>query len=760
MKPWLARLASLRLTVILLLLVSGVLAAATIVESTRGAEAARAVYFSPACFALLGLFAANLLAALVERWPRNRWRVGFALTHSAILLVLGGALATALVKVEGRLPIWEGESAHTLYRGGAEEELEPFELPFAVRLDAFEIDTYPGTRRPRMFRSRVTVVDPARGGETPGVIEMNRPLRHGGFTFFQSSYQIQGGREMTILAVARDPGEPFVFAGYGLLVLGMIVVFATRLAQQRQLDARAKVVSLRVAASLVALLLAGGAARAATVPDAATVEALAPLPVQHDGRTMPLDTLARNSIFTVTGLAGWPGIEPAAMLLGWATDPGGWAEQPVVRVAGDVAERIGLPRGARYASFAELVRNASLGELVRAARAREGAEEKLAKLERHALDVEQRLVVLNDAFRGDLIRPIPAGEPDGDWLPLPGARGAADLRALGERLRAGAPPHYPSAAAMARELTYHRVRPARLAWWLLVPAALLAGAALARPARWLDWGAAALLLAGFATTSWGLAVRWQIAGRIPASNMYESMLFLGWGVGLAGVVAVALRSRILALNAAAMSALALALVDLLPVDPFVHPMPPVLAGTPWLAIHVPLMMLSYAALALVTFFAHLVVGVEVFAPARRDLAERWSRLAYWYTHVGSILLLAGILTGSIWAASSWGRYWGWDPKEVWSLVAFLAYMAILHARFDLQIRDFGVAVGAIVAFWTILMTYLGVNYVLAAGLHSYGFGSSSLVTWMAAIAALEALFLGAGWWSVRRRAVAIAAAPA
>ena len=60
---------------------------------------------------------------------------------------------------------------------------------------------------------------------------------------------------------------------------------------------------------------------------------------------------------------------------------------------------------------------------------------------------------------------------------------------------------------------------------------------------------------------------------------------------------------------------------------------------------------------------------------------------YWYIHVGSILLIAGILTGSIWAASSWGRYWGWDPKEVWSLVAFLAYMAILHARFDRQIGE-------------------------------------------------------------------------
>jgi ABC-type transport system involved in cytochrome c biogenesis permease subunit len=180
----------------------------------------------------------------------------------------------------------------------------------------------------------------------------------------------------------------------------------------------------------------------------------------------------------------------------------------------------------------------------------------------------------------------------------------------------------------------------------------------------------------------------------------------------------------------------------------------VLAGTVWLAIHVPIIMLGYATLTIVTFFAHLVVGAEILAPKRRDLIERWSQLAYNYTHVGSILLIAGILTGSIWAASSWGRYWGWDPKEVWSLVAFLAYMAILHARFDGQIRDFGVAVGSIVAYWTILMTYLGVNFVLASGLHSYGFGSSNLVKIMMLIAAVEVIFLAAGWAAVRRRRAA------
>jgi ABC-type transport system involved in cytochrome c biogenesis permease subunit len=117
---------------------------------------------------------------------------------------------------------------------------------------------------------------------------------------------------------------------------------------------------------------------------------------------------------------------------------------------------------------------------------------------------------------------------------------------------------------------------------------------------------------------------------------------------------------------------------------------------------------------------------------------------YWYIHIGAFLLIAGILTGSIWAASSWGRYWGWDPKEVWSLIAFLTYLGILHGRLEKVIGYFGVAMVSIVAFWTIVMTYVGVNYVLASGLHSYGFGGSGVVRWLLTVAAAETLFLGAG----------------
>lgn len=760
MRRFVQTLSSLKLTVVLILLLGVVLAAGTIKESLHGTEAGRAVYYSPWFFAMQGLFCLNLIAALVDRWPRNRWRVGFAITHLSMVVIFLGAVATYVYKVEGQIALWEGETTDAITQHGDHGEISHYPLPFQVRLDAFEIDTYQGTMRPAMFRSRVTVVDKARGVEMPAVIEMNQPLAYGGFHFFQSSYNQSGGREMSVLSVSRDPGQAIAFAGYGLLVLGMCVVFATRLAQARATAEAAAAKAARPASGAVAraaaaaLLLALAlvpAAQAAQVPDAAVAAGLRSLPVQHDGRTMPLETQAREAVWKITGLRAWPGIEPVAMVLGWTADPNGWVDQPIVKVGdAELAARIGLPAGTRWATFRTLASSGELQQIAREAAGREMQEQKPTSLDKAANALNERLGTLEAYFRGDALRVVPGRERNDAWSPLP-SRDPAALANLATQLRSGsAPVHYPTVSDIDRELQYNHFRLPRWAWLFLLGAAVAAAATVDENRLGLRPVAALGLLGGFVAMSWNIWLRWQIAGRVPASNMYESMLFLAWGVGLFGLVALLLRNRLLIANAAGMGALAMLLVDLLPMDGFIHPVMPVLANTYWLAIHVPIIVISYSVLAMGTGLAHMVLGIELFAPARRDLAERWSQLLYWYLHVGSILLIAGILTGSIWAASSWGRYWGWDPKEVWSLIAFLAYMAILHAKFDLQIRSFGVAAFSILAFWTILMTYLGVNYVLATGLHAYGFGSSNLVRIMVLIAAAEGAFLLAAWSRYRR----------
>ena len=107
-----------------------------------------------------------------------------------------------------------------------------------------------------------------------------------------------------------------------------------------------------------------------------------------------------------------------------------------------------------------------------------------------------------------------------------------------------------------------------------------------------------------------------------------------------------------------------------------------------------------------------------------------------------LLLAAGTILGGVWADYSWGRFWGWDPKEVWALIALLGYLAVLHARFAGWILDFGLAALSVICFSLVVMAWYGVNFVLGAGLHSYGFGGGGAPYVFSAIG-LQSLFVAA-----------------
>ncbi|MFN7966611.1 MAG: cytochrome c biogenesis protein CcsA [Acidobacteriota bacterium] len=761
MKPLLAKLASLKLAVILLILSLFALAAATIVESAAGTETAgRTVYYALWFQLLMGLFTANIVASIATLYPWGKRRLGFLMTHGALVLIVAGSAVTYLAKTEGQLALREGESASRFEQvigTGPTPATVPHDLPFTVTLKDFQIDYYQGTMRPAMFRSKVEVADPGTSKSFPFDIQMNQELAFHGWRLFQSSYQQQDGREMTVLTVSKDPGEPIVFIGYVLLLIGMCTVLATRISQVRASGMPGSGVSApkpmtlraRASASAMVLLLLGLANSIAHAAEPA--DTLRRLPVQHDGRVMPLDTLARETVLNISGQRAWQGMDPVDLVLKATADPQAWADLPLVKLgSGDLARAAGWPGQTTHASFHQLVSNQPVLQLMQEARQHSNEDKPLHGVLKDAQKLDGRLSLLQQLLERQLIRPIPdPNKPTDQWGLAPGGGSADELRALMTGTR---PAAWPNDSAIQRELRYNAMRPTRLAWWFLGAALLLSVLAWNLGKRWLDGLAVIGLVFGFAIMTWGIATRWAIAGRIPASNIFESLLFLGWGIGLFALIAyLVLRNRIVVVNAAAMATITMMLTDLLPIDGFIHPMPPVLSGTPWLAIHVPIIMTSYAVLALGVVFAHMQIGFTIFAPKRKELISKMSELLYFYTHVGSILLIAGIITGSVWAAGSWGRYWGWDPKEVWSLVAFVAYVAILHARWDQLLGKFGVAAWSIVAFQTILMTYLGVNFVLAMGLHSYGFGGSSVVQAMIAVAVAEALFIGWGWWADRKR---------
>ncbi|WP_242354775.1 cytochrome c biogenesis protein CcsA [Anaeromyxobacter sp. SG64] len=783
MKRLLNQLASLKLAVILLVLLLIGLAAGTIIESSRGAPvAARTVYYAWWFLALQGLFAVNVIASILSLAPWGKQRIGYLITHTSIIVIFLGAGLTYFFKTEGQLGLWEGQSAGEIAALDANgQPSAAHELPFLVKLDDFEVENYPGTMRPSQFRSRIHVTDRETKETFAAEVWMNHPLHYRGYSLFQSSYQQDRDpqtnevtREATVLSVSKDPGQNLVFVGYAFLVLGMIVVLGTRMAEAKkrgQLErmlagddagsARPSGRAGKTAAAIaLALFASAGSAQApAPAPAAmdgwAKVDAMRRLPVQHDGRTMPLDTLAREAVWNVTGSYTWNGEDPVVTVAQWLFDPMRAANTPLVQLGSpELAVAVGLPGGTKYASFAQLVSSQRVLGIMQQARQAAMSDRPRTGVLAQAEKLEERLVWMQGFLEKDKLRAIPvAGKPRARWgVPQPMST-VDDLVALstGPRLDG-----WPSPQAIDREILYKKVRATRVAWIILLGALVVSLVAWNRKSKLLEGLAFAGLLGGFAVMTWGIAMRWAVAGRIPASNMYESLLFLAWGVGLFAVVALpVLRNRLVVLNANAMAALTMALTDLLPIDRFIHPMPPVLSGTPWLAIHVPIIMIGYSVLALGVVIAHMQIGFTIFAPRRTDLTVRMSDLNYWYMLVGSILLIAGILTGSVWAASSWGRYWGWDPKEVWSLVAFLAYMAIVHGRFDKLIGQFGVAALSIIAFQTILMTYLGVNFVLGTGLHSYGMGDSPVVNWMIIVALAEAAFVTWGFLAHRKQEQAL-----
>ena len=120
---------------------------------------------------------------------------------------------------------------------------------------------------------------------------------------------------------------------------------------------------------------------------------------------------------------------------------------------------------------------------------------------------------------------------------------------------------------------------------------------------------------------------------------------------------------------------------------------------------------------------HLNLGLYFFAPQRAALLKTFSLFLYRALQVGTLFLAVGTMLGGVWASYSWGRFWGWDPKETWALIALLGYLAILHGRMVGWFKDFGTAVGSLLGFLLVLMAWYGVNFVLGTGLHSYGFGS-------------------------------------
>ena len=159
----------------------------------------------------------------------------------------------------------------------------------------------------------------------------------------------------------------------------------------------------------------------------------------------------------------------------------------------------------------------------------------------------------------------------------------------------------------------------------------------------------------------------------------------------------------------------------------INPLVPVLRDNFWLSTHVTTIIMSYGALALSWILANTILIRKKFGGLTKADEVYYSDHIYTTLKWGTIMLGAGIILGGVWADYSWGRFWGWDPKETWSLIAFIIYMAILHGRYTSWIPHHRFIPLVAGAFMSIMMAWFGVNYILASGLHSYGFSEGGAI---------------------------------
>ncbi|HXM74363.1 MAG TPA: cytochrome c biogenesis protein CcsA, partial [Chthoniobacterales bacterium] len=262
----------------------------------------------------------------------------------------------------------------------------------------------------------------------------------------------------------------------------------------------------------------------------------------------------------------------------------------------------------------------------------------------------------------------------------------------------------------------------------------------------------ALAIAGLLFHASGIAMRCLIAGRPPVTNMYESIIWVSFAVTFFAMIFFArYRTPIYLLAALPVTLVALLLVHQMPIamPASIDPLVPVLRDNFWLTIHVLTITLSYAAFALAMGFGHILLFRYARNPAKARADTAMHFWLYRVLQLGVLLLAAGTILGGVWANYSWGRFWGWDPKETWALIALLCYITTLHGRLAGWWTQFGLVVASVVCFLAVLMAWYGVNFVLGKGLHSYGFGIGG-ETYVATFVILDLAFVGFAIWRYRK----------
>ncbi len=490
--------------------------------------------------------------------------------------------------------------------------------------------------------------------------------------------------------------------------------------------------------------------------------------IQDGGRVKPAGTFFTESVLLVTGKMKFERRHATETCLLWIGDPRNYEQQPIVYLGDRSLKKIiGVDSKMKHFSPIALAQNEEFQKFLKEVEIRQKNKQKLNSTEQEALRLYGRIDRFYGIAQGTALKIVPFTKvTQNAWItPVDLMPGHEQAEGLDTKLRfdflavfgtvvqtykLNEKASFDSAAKVLvsiqekiaassgiqlstypvkQEIFYNELNPFSRAWKFYLAALILLGITAFWKNKWLTLSGILVFAAGAVIHTAGFVLRCWIAGRPPVSNMYESVIWVSWGaVFFASILAVIYRQKLYILAASAVSALGLILASGTPtvLNPHIAMLEPVLRSNFWLTVHVMTITLSYAAFLLALGIGHYSLFLFGWKPQESAQIKAVNEYLYRSIQIGVILLATGTILGGVWANYSWGRFWGWDPKEVWALIALLGYLSILHGRFAGWIHEFGLAVGSVVAFLGVLMTWYGVNFVLGVGLHSYGFGGGGL----------------------------------
>tara|TARA_Y100000589_G_scaffold72779_1_gene65770 strand:+ start:16659 stop:19763 length:3105 start_codon:yes stop_codon:yes gene_type:complete len=650
-----------------------------------------------------------------------------------------------------------------------------YQTPFFIALNDFQLERYPGSNSPASFASEVTLID---GKEkTNHRIFMNNVLDYQGYRFFQSSYdQDELG---TVLSVNHDFWGTWIsYLGYFMMIIGMIATMfskKTRFASLRKKldDLRLKrALSLLFFVSISSSILAQSSSSLDSLIQANSIsknhaDAFGRLVVQDDGgRLKPFSTTTSEVLRKVSRKSEYNGLNSNQVVLGMLYNPYLWQLAPIIKVNNEeLREKLGLEN--KFTSFLSFFSNEAkyvLTDDVDLAYAKKPAER--SKYDKEVMNVDERVNICYMVYNGSFMRffPIP-NDINNKWISPTMNKGLLMgddslfvnnilpiyYKSLEQALKDGdykVPNNtltaiknyqlkfgsavYPSEMKIESEVFYNEFKVFnRLSYYYAVIGLvmiLLLIQQILKERKWRTYFikfAFILVGIGFLAHTVGLMGRWFISGHAPWSNAYESVIYIAWATILAGFI-FSRKSLMTVAATAILSSLLLMVAALNWLDPEITNLVPVLDSY-WLIIHVAIITASYGFLALGALlgFLNLILMVIQTSSNKNRILASLKELTFineMSITTGLFMLSVGTFLGGIWANESWGRYWGWDPKETWALASMLIYIFVLHMRFIPKIKGiFAFNLASIVAYSSIIMTYFGVNFYLS-GLHSYAKG--------------------------------------